>query len=414
MDKGNERDDQKLEEIARVHWEDMSFYKRHNNHTAAWLRARQLNYSDRQVGEALHTWEATRHRVFHSVLGKSMIKDPPPRCFALEQRLIEHYPTLRHATVVRADWLKELPATMYTVEVDSELHQGLGAWGGNGLLAYLRAGDHLGVGSGRGPFYAANALMDLGKTAGYGPATNVPFVSSLTGYMSRMYLEPEHHDADDIAAQLRGYFGTSAFSTNTSLIPTAATEHVRSKHLEKRPWSKLRPNVALVGIGALAPGHRLYNATADLAPAKEALDAIKKFADEIEKKYAAGVIGFRAVGDICNRFFTVRPPGLKKSIPRKIAADFGKLQAAIDKFNKQIYAVTFEQVRQIALEGTVIAVAGGMYKKFVIRHILNGVVKDNQRNDRRRMITHLVTDSVTGEWLCTPNSGDPVSRSAPE
>ena len=386
------------EQITRMYW-NLAYDERTFKKLAQEMQKQKILGGEKKARGAVREWEIDFRRVKHQVMGADVGVDLAPRCPLLEKDLLTRYGTLRHVMIVEVDHLITADADeAAALDEDSQLHKCLGSWAAMLLLAYLRLDDRVGVGSGRGPYYTVCGVNDYAGTG----LPRIHVIMSLTGNMSRLVPGRKHFDADEVAAQLRSCLWTThLLSVNAGLIPDPTHERERSKHLSKVAWSRLRPNVALVGIGALAPGHRLCTPnTPDLKSARTELERILTTAARVDKEYGGVSRDYHCVGDICNRLFLIPPPAWVKAESKSLKTELDRLRHAIDRLNNKIYAASTAQLEQIAREGAVIAVAGGRHKKYAIQHVLNHGCIDGNIGRQRPFITHLVTDNRTAQWLC--------------
>ena len=128
--------------------------------------------------------------------------------------------------------------------------------------------------------------------------------------------------------------------------------------------SKYVPKVAIIGIGALAGGHRLT----DLRGSE--IDPIKREMEEmlsITKKMVRRTGGaYYPVGDICNRLFVADLPPHSDQLGID-PGDVDRLRELVASVNSLLIAVTEEQLRKIDF---VVAIAGGRVKYNAILSVL--------------------------------------------
>lgn len=377
------------ERIVRLHW-SLGYGERKFERFAA-IVEQQLGYNlaAGTLAKIVADWERAG-RVQHRVIGASLTDEDPGRCADLERQLMVDY-SLRHAIVAEVSgWPASPDGERGALGADNSMHRWLGRMASAVLAAVLRPGDRLGVGSGRGPHNTAQALN--------GRRHSVPRPSaivSLTGSMAVTDWGENPRafemDADMIVCHLVAMLSCRA--KREVALPLIATGRGGGKalpaHLDpKRDWPKHRPQVALVGIGSLAGGHRL--ATVDRSPDLDAmLDDIRRLreaAHRIDREYADVQPEYHCIGDFCNHLFVVPPPG--PVAPRLLA----ELRTRVDAFNERAINAAPARMAEVAQDGCVIAVAGGRLKAHAIRYVL----KQNPP-----WVTHLVTDDGTAGWLCT-------------
>lgn len=293
-------------------------------------------------------------------------------------------------------------------EYDDTLHKALGAWGARVLTSLVRPDDIVGVGSGRGPFYTAEEckIPPVYTT----PESTIPSkdyspkeVVSLTGKLSAHYWgtgagrldRVRSLDADFVAGSLVTGLGVDHPPTclNRSIVVNRSERNELARHRKKLS----QVTIALIGIGALAAGHRLkhHQASDDLDRVKDDLIALNKFAEIIDAhalKVAEGQVRKRGpfphwVGDVCNSLFVVDGPLGLHALSSNQRAD---LQALVEKLNARFVNTRPEDLEAICRRGAVVAVAGGGHKASAIAHVVR---------QKKPWITHLITDDITARYL---------------
>jgi hypothetical protein len=260
-------------------------------------------------------------------------------------------------------------------QADNEVHEALGRWAARVFASLMRQHDVLGVGGGRGPYFTVkNCLFP-------GGLPNPRKVVSLTGQMSANVwgdaakTEIASMDADQVASLLGGQLGASSIIRVNKPIADA-----RSRPLEIPKAVTL----ALVGIGALAGGHRMrrYDECQELAPVKGKLKELCELADKLDRKtMGEEEMSPHWVADLCNHLFITKSgPNDWGKVP---VADREKLEERVNKLNAGFRSPDESQFADVCRRGAVVAVGGGKHKVGGIYHVLM------QKNP---LITHLITD----------------------
>jgi hypothetical protein len=200
-------------------------------------------------------------------------------------------------------------------------------------------------------------------------------------------------DADGIAQKLAGFLYSPGLTT--SLVSAGLFDREKigiPKHLKNWTPGNM-PNVAVVGIGALAGGHRLCSRELRHQQASRVaveLDGLKQITEEIDALFASSGDEYHCVADLANYLVTVQAPSQEK-VPRDLWAE---LEARVEKVNRHVIAPGPDELAKVAKHGVVIAVAGGTFKRHAIRHILLQKVG----------VSHLVCDDRTANWLLQSKS----------
>jgi DNA-binding transcriptional regulator LsrR (DeoR family) len=358
-----------------------------------------------RVGRIIREWE-NKGCVVHVVLKDNRDAFLLPRCPELEIAMRQAF-KLRQAVVVNTYTLERTKRreerekgdslTQAKWGQDDELHKRLGAWAARMVASCLRPADVIGVGGGRGPYDTVEACDELRP----GQATRYALAGySLTGSfgVTRWQRSSECCDADDVLRSLAGTFGN-------------VDEHYARCSICGPDWACRqdaweRPNVAIVGIGALGGGHRLVHASdyenlkhhGAVELVNRILEACKRLTPEPERGMFQHL-----VGDVCNWYFVV------EELAHKLAdqhESLGNLKEAIDQLNGMFMNTGPDALKGMAKRGMVIAVAGGHHKGAALWHVL----RQNKNESGERVLTHLVTDDHTAEYVLRME--ERLSRSA--
>jgi len=329
-----------------------------------------LNRLSRQI----RRWEK-RGFVRHSVLrAKSEAANRPERVPDLEQELRQRFP-LRHVVVCDVSRIAESDP----YRRDDEVHQSLGKWGGRILNVCLRGDSEVvGTGGGRGPYYSALACQ-------FNDRVDYPRkVISLTGRINAKDWAPEatsYLDADRVAAELAG-------NLRIREVLQAGSDIAARTKGPAIPCEQV--TFALIGVGALAGGHRLlnYKEYQELAPIREELSRLSELIQQIEgrpKKSTDQPVN-HWVGDLCNRLFVCEPPGA----PRATRKAKHELMELVERLNEKLLSPKLNDIRDICRRGAVMAVCGGRHKAMPIWHLLK---------QGEPVVSHLIVDKPCCEQI---------------
>ncbi|MBU2515502.1 hypothetical protein KJ966_29650 [bacterium] len=256
---------------------------------------------------------------------------------------------------------------------DDDIHKALGATLGEFLIGKIRDSDNIGVGGGRGPFYTIDTIREH--------QTEIPIpkkiqTTALSGSMqTETWNTDDKHisylDPDSLALRLAQPFQAKP---NRTFLPIAvATPKTKEDLLSQgsglllnhKRWERnidnCVPNIAVVGIGSLAGGHRFVKPEEgfELEPIRQEISDLGRLSKEIASETQHL---YYPVGDICNKLFlSDYSPRLKENIRKKIEKKVKKIKGLIDTVNDRIIAVSEDQLGMIKY---VLAVAGGNSVKF--------------------------------------------------
>lgn len=328
----------------------------------------------------------------------------PERLGLAEERLFAMY-RLRHGVVgdlsrwFRLRRLRNGQPPDESLVRDDELHRQLSSMGLRVLGPILRPNDRLGVASGRGPGIAATMLAEQAERAQSYPELDQ--IVALCGDMAvrgrGKNLEGEKYDANEVA--LRLHKALPQRPPHRMVTDTL----IRSKRVGRRlgfAWADHSPNVALVGVGALAGNHRLLNHRdiKELEPLHNDITSLIDFAKRYDAEFnnKKSPVQYHCVGDVCNYLFAVPPPGgTIDDLPQSFLD-------LIDSLNARIASTPISNLKGVSERGSVLAITGGLeHKAYAIRHILlqNGDSQDAGEDTQPQCITHLVTDDSVADWL---------------
>jgi DNA-binding transcriptional regulator LsrR (DeoR family) len=231
----------------------------------------------------------------------------------------------------------------------------------------LRDGDVIGVGSGRGVYYSVEALHTRPRAR-----KRSITIMSLTGAV----FPTTHSDRLSLLldADLHIALMAACFAEQVSLRPIAyPIAPVPEEEIRKQTWlsegdfPKHVPFCALIGVGVLEKGHRLYEAVrGKKGPDSEILKPIHKDLAElvtITEGFRTVKLPYCPVGDVCNYLFFVPPP--QKVHIDKAKAD--RIRALIASINEKTLTIRWNQLSMIQ---KIVLVAGTAGKALAIQHLL--------------------------------------------
>jgi DNA-binding transcriptional regulator LsrR (DeoR family) len=314
-----------------------------------------------------------------------------PRRPDLEQELYKKYPSLIKSIVVAvSDTIdRNKSSSEQLLRYSDNVHRVLGTALALEISrgAFMRSGDRVGIGPGRGVYETVRALQRQPTIR----ARDVTLVSlSGVGYM-------RHHaknrnlllDPDFIVA-----FMGEAFEHPVAL-DLVASPLVRAPDAERpiRSWigstDRGRPfiDTAILGVGVFTPGNRFYEEgglTSSTAqqPGYDSIRPALRSLRALSERLAS--TDYVPLGDIGYHIFLVPPPGETRP---SLQATCQELQRQIVAINKQLLAAhrdDFKAMRSAAL------VAGTTPKARAVHYLLtNDLVK----------VSHLCTDNLAAEEL---------------
>lgn len=333
---------------------------------------------------------------------RAVPSDDCPRDNSLEEQLRSAF-NLPSAVVIRFDErprheqdTTELPE--HTEELrrwNDNLHSALGFALARVIAAagfVFGRGSRVGIGSGRGVFFAIKWLSQIIKLQ----SKNVE-AFSLTGATY-----PQTHaaqgtnlrlDADTNVNLFAGDCFASPVKPHFVHSPIIASRQERKAVYARAPWlseaqSEGSLTHAIVGVGAFTWGHRLY----EEGKARSAGQAGERIFDPIGPELAklahlcdqCGSPTLSPVADICHNLLLVPPPP-EAGASKRLAEMVQKRITAINR-KKPFITVSEDRLKEIE---NLMLVAGGLKKAGSIRLLLQ----------RRYPITLLCTDHITAREL---------------
>ncbi|MBS1791655.1 MAG: hypothetical protein JST85_28355 [Acidobacteria bacterium] len=290
---------------------------------------------------------------------------------------------------------------------DDYLHIALANYTGLELRRGVRAGDHIGVGSGR----AVHQAMRVIKRRP--PSRKHVRITPLSGRIWTRFWEARGSlikrplDADDAARMLALAFENEPGTVFSQIAyPLFISDHekpsaIMNEHswfLPDGSWRDAQvPTRAFVGVGVVDPnsGHRFADLLRSVPEPPEMAPYLKRAAGML--KDAINLVERSKLpffGDVTNRLFPVLPlpEELDAYENAGISRSYDKIINALDRINQQMVVVKWEHLRKIP---SVMAIAGGEFKvKALWTLLLTRLI-----NPSKRTITELSTDSETAKRL---------------
>jgi len=228
----------------------------------------------------------------------------------------------------------------------------------------LRDGDSVALSSGRASYHVAH---DLAENSFQSALRDVEVIS-LSGS-----LNPRHYstlpnlrlDADYNTQEFARWFGNVVRQRYVKewLVDRAKSPVERRRNndaLSEAAWKK-GVDVAICGVGILRPGHRLYEAITKKLPGFEPIENELQQLIAFSNKYATDF--YCPVADIANRLIFVRPvSGIVMP-----SSDEQKIEALVDRINRQTLTVTEDQLRSIK---AIALISGSAAKAAATRQLL--------------------------------------------
>ncbi|MFK7938571.1 MAG: sugar-binding domain-containing protein [Roseovarius sp.] len=287
---------------------------------------------------------------------------------------------------------------------------------------FVKDGDRIGVGSGRGVQGVAKEMVARKK---HESTQNVTLFSMLgqtkpasfarkrqelfnanqnTAEMANSFIQqvwvklmPGHLAYQDIDVAKKNTWLEHLDEIDGKFIGAGGRDDVNKpvstfwKELITEEEKSRLPNTAIVGVGALEPGHVLYDLVRGrdeqsaqsvrdyLEPIAPQLSEIIDLCDQLRTHPDYG--GYSAVGEVCNRYFL-------NSAPEEIAG-FKDVRDARLKIHAKLHEITEKKIlctpkRMYSLMERLAVVAGGAEKSFAVRTLIEHPMIH---------ITHLFVDS---------------------
>jgi DNA-binding transcriptional regulator LsrR (DeoR family) len=263
--------------------------------------------------------------------------------------------------------------------------------------------ERVGIGSGRAIYETAQAVS-VWKL--HRPGVKLLSLSGLAyGHepVERRVLDPDRN----LAALAQGFEVAPVLMTIPQPLVFDDEQEMNSTreetHLSHSKWQTLRPGVALLGLGVLAPGHRFFDAVKkdQVPPPLHAIETELRFLVDWSENVIAETapVAYSPVGDICNRLFLVPPP---PGVPKAVK-DWKHAKLNVDRINRRMLSVEWEQLLEVP---KVVLLAGSEIKAPAILDVLT-------RKPPRLKVRSLCTDSVTAEFLITLQKSAKRARTQP-
>jgi DNA-binding transcriptional regulator LsrR (DeoR family) len=289
------------------------------------------------------------------------------RVTLLERRLTETF-NLHHVVVVENESRARNLSEEQAAKLDDDLHAQLGYAMAETIASGLLfdAGDVIGVGSGRGVFSTAESLFR--EFPHHLQVRNVTLTSLTGAIYAREHARKTNMrlDADinvNLFSRAFAHDVTVKFASRPLIdeVPELRDRTV----LGQGKWKQLHHTHALVGVGVLARGHKLYDEVKANPGSRELLrEPIYSHLEELvafcEK---LGTETYCPVGDISNNLFFVQPP--RKSEVND--SEKKRILSLIEAVNSKLFNISKDQLQSIP---TLMLVAGTKKKAAAIRELL--------------------------------------------
>jgi hypothetical protein len=328
---------------------------------------------------------------------------PPAACEPaphLEKALKEKFPGLQNVIVLN---IREAPDKKVAWP-DDPFYQALGKAMAERIPGLLRPGDIVGVGSGRGVYNAVKFLEN------HPNLSKIPDLKlmSLTGRVWSKSSPGQpialQMDADYHVSLMWGmctsaqalYIGHPLSYPATSIQQGTVSgdeEKVVKAFRDQTPlsnWEKLRPGVALLGVGIVLSGHRFWvSSDTDKKSVdpylRPVFDDLRGLVSLFENEGEVRAGKYSPVADTSNHLFYVRHPD--PAVSKKFEHLQGKILQAIEKVNDKLLTISDAQLKDIP---SIWLIAGSDEKIFAIRALLN---------NSNYKITFLCTDATAAKKL---------------
>ena len=249
-----------------------------------------------------------------------------------------------------------------TDEKTSDLvHRDLGYAMSREFHLLVRDGSVIGLGSGRGPYYAVTGLIRRPRIK----ARNVTLMSLTGAIFPKAHSETLNAILDaDYHTVLMGICFTEPLKSQRVIAYPITAQEVRTKTwLAGSQFRSHLPTLALVGLGVLRGQHKLAEVANSNQPSGglgPILKDLKKLIS-ISERYSDD--RYCCIADICHHLFFVDPPA-DIAIARP---DRKTMDALIAGINERLLTLDENQIRRL---GGLCIVAGTYQKKWAIREVL--------------------------------------------
>lgn len=322
----------------------------------------------------------------------------------LEEQLCEQFEGLAAARVVKRPETRQQANLEDAALQDDELHRCISCIAGEYIFKHRKelflGEDVIGIGSGRG----VSHLVDHLKTKMSLPTINVTLIS-LTGAIDARAQAGNPNlklrDADRNLGEFSYCFGRRvwlervshplAFESKTALEPALARTA-----LHDDSWAETPLTHALIGVGVLGPGHRLWEEEKAKKKMRLLDPIMPRLAELVELSKEVRSDDFPhwyPVGDICNRLILLPPPTDLNAPQEKI----DRIQSLIEEMNRRFLTVRFEQLQQAR---HIFLVGGTERKAPLLKRLLTEKVGTEEEITKPRYrIQLLATDEETAKLI---------------
>jgi DNA-binding transcriptional regulator LsrR (DeoR family) len=337
---------------------------------AAETSAKSTEEAEREMRRsATRGWRALRQAVAHKLVAVV----PMPRPWLDEEwarKLRANFPDLLGVRVVNLDHITIKDARQLDDKVHEELGHAAAKWIEQGPL--FQDNSVIGMGAGRGVFETVRCLQEFPALGARGVK-----VMSLTGWVharNHAGTGSSELEADKHAAMMVQCF---VHPTTVNMVnhPIAyeddgLRQKIRERtHLAEKRWKDSHPRYALLGVGVLGPGHRLFeetNATRPEPGLQAIVEPLKELVAISESPEAKNLDcpEYLAVADVANQLFCVKG----RNWVRITDAVRDRIEQLVEQINAKLLTITPAQLKDVE---NVILVAGTERKAVAIRHLLH-------------------------------------------
>ena len=233
----------------------------------------------------------------------------------------------------------------------------------------INHGDKISVGSGRGVYFTIRGMAERQRLN----IEDVQIASLSGAVLPAAHGTPLNMFLDaDLHASLLGPCFSRPVSTETLSLPIAH-EHLdvvrKHTHLAPKRYEESPPDHALIGIGVLGPGHKLFDIVEGATQVGKnhlfhVMDDLTKVV-KLTKKLSSCEHHYVPVADVANRLYPIEPPF---DLKHQFRPELNELKGLIKKINTHLLTV---RIRQLARIRNIMVVAGTPNKARAIHRFLN-------------------------------------------
>jgi len=354
--------------------------------------AKEFNRDRKTIAEGIQA--AFEHSYLEVVKSSEGAESDPYRIrdATLESMLCNKYSVLKESIVIGTGGKR---TTRPALDHSDTLHEKLGSAMGKFLVETvgfdLRRGENFGFGSGRAVYHSVKYASEFARRRNKIRVESISLVSLCgdcqvkSGEVSSPILDA-NYNANAMVGAIEG-----PFSVEPVMAESIAPSEI-CRFMDKSPFVKKPPNIALLGVGVLEGGHRFVKIDEIqmfVAPILNELKELNALTRQLCRP------DYCPVGDICNYLFRVPAPGgLKVDKDHQCAYD--RIDELIEIINKRLLVITPQELA--ARKTRLLLVAGGPAKAPAIRHLLSGPFGLN--------VKVLCTDQTTARFLNQPQTAN--------